>query len=142
MIADKIIDEAYREIAQEHLVNDVPHMNQVLKNLNEEKMHLRGSQESAYQIATEIDYLRAHSEILAYRQLQSNRKLGSVIIFIKKVLRKCLKFYVEPIALDQSDYNFHVTYALELMSQAIIQKDEQISSLRKALMEENYYFKQ
>ena len=49
--------------------------------------------------------LRVHKDIKAYRKLSSNRILGSLIILIKKIIRKFTKFYIEPIVSDQNHFN-------------------------------------
>lgn len=41
----------------------------------------------------------------AWRELKSNRLLGPIIIFLKKCVRKCLKWYIEPITIQQTNFN-------------------------------------
>jgi len=52
---------------------------------------------------TAMDALR---ENLAFRQLYSCRKyIGKFIVFFKRVVRKCLKWYIEPICFQQTEFN-------------------------------------
>jgi protein-arginine kinase activator protein McsA len=54
-------------------------------------------------------------------------------MLVKKTIRKLTKFYIEPIASDQSEYNRHVATVLEIMHEALVEKDEEIKELREAL---------
>ncbi len=53
---------------------------------------------------------------LACRELHSARRvIGRTIVFCKRVIRKLLKWYVEPIALQQTDFNNAVLPSFGLM---------------------------
>ena len=49
--------------------------------------------------------LRAWHNVRAHRELKSNRLFGPLIIFFKKIFRKCMAFYIEPIVADQNTIN-------------------------------------
>ena len=54
----------------------------------------------------------------AFRPLFSYRKfIGRIIVFCKKVIRKLLKFYVEPIAFQQTEFNNAVTPTIGRMTE-------------------------
>jgi len=62
----------------------------------------------------------------AYRHLESNRKIGSLIIFAKKIIRKILKFYIEPIVSDQN-------YVNKLAATSISDLYLEIKSMQKSI---------
>jgi len=43
--------------------------------------------------------------VVSYKVLKSNRSIGFIIIFVKKIIRKLVKFYIEPIVYDQNQIN-------------------------------------
>ena len=52
-----------------------------------------------------VRLLSARSNVQPYRELKSSGILGSVKVFSKKVIRKIMKFYVEPVVYDQNAFN-------------------------------------
>lgn len=61
--------------------------------------------------------LKETSENYAYRPLFSDVKVfGKGIIFVKKVIRKLLKWYIEPICFQQTVFNNAVTHSIEQIS--------------------------
>lgn len=75
----------------------------------------------------EIEYLRGHVEVRAYRHIYSCRRVvGPLIVFVKRVIRKLTKFYIEPITFDQTDVNTHMLYAIELMQDKLREQEEKI----------------
>ena len=69
----------------------------------------------------------------AWRYLKSNRIFAPIIIFAKKCMRRCLKFYVEPIALQQTDFNNAATTSTILLTQKISEQQDVINDLRTKL---------
>ena len=57
--------------------------------------------------------LRARYNVAAYRPLYSNRAIGFIVVFIKKVMRKLTKFYIEPIVKDQNENNRLTTMCIQ-----------------------------
>lgn len=69
-------------------------------------------------------------ENYAYRPIFSCRKwIGSLIVFFKKVVRKCLKWYIEPICFQQTDFNNAAVSAIRQL---------RIAALRMEEMEQQY----
>jgi FkbM family methyltransferase len=53
-----------------------------------------------------IDTMRAYKELYAHRLIKSHRKhIGNIIVFWKKVARRCLKWYINPITEQQTIFN-------------------------------------
>lgn len=57
----------------------------------------------------------------AYRELHSKRRLGPLIIFMKRCIRKCLKWYIDPICFQQTEFNNAVTPAIGRLTQSVTQ---------------------
>lgn len=57
-----------------------------------------------------INILNNKREIAAHRPLYSHRKIiGKFVIFSKKVARRCLKWYINPITEQQTEFNNAIT---------------------------------
>lgn len=64
--------------------------------------------------ATEaLDYISSHYYIQPYKELNGN----PVKVFIKKVLRKLVKFYVEPVVFEQNDFNANAVTVMKSLSE-------------------------
>lgn len=58
-----------------------------------------------------------------YKELKSTRPMiGPIIVFIKKIIRKLIKFYIEPVVFEQRNYNASVVCCINQMVKYI---DEQ-----------------
>lgn len=60
---------------------------------------------------TALAYLNAHSCIQPYKELHGN----PLFVFIKKVIRKLTKFYVEPVVFEQNDFNANTVHVLNVL---------------------------
>lgn len=82
------------------------------------------------EISGYIDMLERTRTNHAYRPIISNRRYtGRLIVFVKKVIRKLLKFYVEPIAIQQSEFNNAVTPTIGRMTEIQNELINEIASL-------------
>ena len=72
----------------------------------------------------------------AYRELRSNRIVAPGIVFIKKCMRKCLKWYIEPICNQQTEFNNAVTPAMGRLTQSVTELYQ--SYLRQERQENKY----
>lgn len=63
---------------------------------------------------TALAYLNAHSYIQPYKELQGN----PLAVFIKKIIRKLTKFYVEPVVFEQNDFNANTVAVLNALKNA------------------------
>lgn len=60
-----------------------------------------------------VNYLNNKYHVVAYRNIMSrNGLLGKFIIFVKKILRKSIKFYIEPIVDSQNEFNASVAQSI------------------------------
>ena len=96
---EEIMEEIRRDIAEKGYKNEYVKFSDIPNQFSMDDFTHTG------QLGDNIRSLQASYNIVSYRPLISTRKLGSLVIFIKKVLRKLTKFYVEPIVSDQSTFN-------------------------------------
>ena len=68
-----------------------------------------------------LDYITSHYYIQPYKELQGN----GIKVFFKKVLRKLMKFYVEPVVFEQNDFNANAVTVMKSLSES---KSEDLSS--------------
>lgn len=83
-----------------------------------------------------LRYAKLNFEVEAYRQLPGN----AVSVFIKKVFRKFMKFYIEPIVRDQNQLNFRYSIMfseLEKKYNTLQEKLEETAEKTAALEKEN-----
>ncbi|MEG2174876.1 MAG: FkbM family methyltransferase, partial [Oscillospiraceae bacterium] len=68
----------------------------------------------------------------AFRRIYSCRPvIGNVIVFFKRVVRKCLKWYLEPVCFQQTDFNNATTWAVDRLrelQQDALTKIEQVKT--------------
>lgn len=82
---------------------------------------------SAYDANTGINI----GQIAYYRELETNKRgfVGSVIVFIKRVIRKLVRFVVEPICIQQSTINQYYWREIEVLREELRVCKEQIDRL-------------
>lgn len=68
-----------------------------------------------------LDYITFHYYIQPYKELKGN----PVKVFFKKVIRKLVKFYVEPAVMEQNDFNANAVTVMKSLSE---QKTEDYGS--------------
>ena len=73
-----------------------------------------------------LDYISTHYYIQPYKELQGN----GIKVFFKKVLRKLMKFYVEPVVFEQNDFNANAVTVMKSLSDS---KSSDMSSKVEAL---------
>lgn len=61
------------------------------------------------------EYLNIRNQIEAYKPLEGN----FLIVFIKKILRKLIKFYIMPIMTEQNALNLHTANAVQQVNNYI-----------------------
>lgn len=78
-----------------------------------------------YELLESIDKLKELYSVSTNKPIQSHRPIiGKIIIFFKKLARKMLKFYIEPIVEDQNKYNNEVINALTEIQKYISENDK------------------
>lgn len=59
-----------------------------------------------------LDYITSHYYIQPYKELKGN----PVKVFIKKTIRKMVKFYVEPVVFEQNDFNANAVTVMKSLA--------------------------
>lgn len=59
-----------------------------------------------------LDYISTHYYIQPYKELQGN----GIKVFVKKVLRKLMKFYIEPVVFEQNDFNANAVTVIKSLA--------------------------
>ena len=67
-------------------------------------------------LRSNVQYVSTQYQVQPYRPLTGN----PVLVFFKKVLRRLMRFYVEPIAQEQTYFNANTAQALQEMEMYII----------------------
>ena len=84
-----------------------------------------------------VENVRAYSYIHSYRQFSGNK----LKVFLKKSVRKIIKFYIEPIVNEQNDFNASAETALTSMrnkQKELIKRIEILEKENKRLMQDLY----
>ena len=70
------------------------------------------------------------SYVQCWRPLKGNK----LIVFLKKIIRKCVKFYVEPIVENQNEFNHNTVSAMAMtFSKFDSMRDEEIAAMEKKI---------
>lgn len=79
-----------------------------------------------------VDQMDAKREVQCWRVLSGNR----IAMFVKKVIRKLVKFYVEPIVRSQNEFNFYTTSAMsQLKAKYEDEQEVRLSEIQKRIEE-------
>ncbi len=112
------------------------------------KAHAREESEQAFseeertdqymvELCQRLDIMEASRENLAFRPIYSCRRfIGWFIVFSKRVVRKCLKWYLEPVCFQQTDFNNAVTPAIGRLTELQQLSIEKIRHLEGAFAAE------
>ncbi len=73
------------------------------------------------------DYVNARNQIEPYKEITGN----PITVFIKKVIRKLIKFYIMPIMTEQNALNYHCANAVNQLS-CYVQNNSQVDVLKLA----------
>lgn len=73
---------------------------------------------SSVRFSKNLELMYSAQQIVPYKALHShrNRIAAGIILFFKRVIRRCIKFYIEPVMEDQSRFNNLVTKSLKDVS--------------------------
>lgn len=79
-----------------------------------------------------VDQMDARREVQCWRLISGNR----IIVFVKKIIRKLVKFYVEPIIKSQNEFNFYTTSAIaQLRAKCEEEQDIKLLEMQKRIEE-------
>lgn len=129
---EEIMADIRREIAEKHLTPDMLSFEDVPYDKPGEAVNKCSLQSSEARNA--MVYLHSHYAVQPYKPLSGN----PVAVFVKKVIRKLTKFYIEPTVADQNEVNANIVRmlnALEQSAQTSQATSEQTLEKRLAVLE-------
>jgi len=120
---EKIMEEIRQEIQEKGYTNDMLSFDDIT-DFDEENKTLEDY----------FDILNSIWNVQAYRELPGGNGLVSKLnVFIKKVLRKLIKFYIEPIVADQNEFNANCVRLLNMSNGHMNIKDKKIEMLEEEI---------
>lgn len=105
---EEIMADIKREIKEKGLTNDMLSFEEVPYR----KSQAGGSPQEA------LDYVRSNYYIQPYKELQGN----PLKVLFKKVIRKMVKFYVEPVVMEQNDFNANAATVMADLAESDISR--------------------
>ena len=107
--------EIKRNLSDRHLIDDIQSFSNCEQYLKLDQS-IRLNSNIPRNLDIDISFMKDNAENRAYRVLHSNRPIiGKPIVFFKKVLRKFLKWYIDPICNQQTDFNKSSLSAIETL---------------------------
>ena len=79
--------------------------------------------------SADLTWLAVHGKVEPYRELHGN----PVKVFFLKVIRKMVKFYIEPTVAEQNEINARTTAVLNSLSARITKLEAENKALREQL---------
>lgn len=129
---EKIMEEIRADIRAKGYVNDIPSFETSLVAVNPSGNFSLNTAELNF----EIGLMNQTWNVQAYRPVGKGIKA-----FIKKVIRKLTKFYVEPIVKDQDDFNAHCVRAMNVLN-SISMIEGEFNALRQQMEQQNKVIEQ
>lgn len=106
---EEIMAQIKREIKEKGLTSDMLSFEDVPYRKPVQAAAETGTSLSAANEA--LDYMNAHHYVQPYKPITGN----PVKVFFKKVIRKLVKFYVEPVVFEQNSFNAATVNVLNVM---------------------------
>lgn len=103
---EDIMEEIRRDIKEKNLTSDM---------LSFEDVPYKRAEDtgvSADELQSSMIYVNSHYNVQPYKALGGN----PLYVFVKKVIRRLTKFYVEPVVFEQNDFNAHTVRILNAMN--------------------------
>lgn len=127
---EEIMQEIRQEIADKHLTPDMLSFEDVPFAKADA---MSGSGLDSEEARNAMTFLNSHYNVQAYKPLAGN----PVAVFVKKVIRKLTKFYVEPVVNDQNDFNANTVRMLNALTKEVEALRQENADLRAKLKEKS-----
>ena len=105
---EEIMADIKREIKEKGLTNDMLSFDEIPYR----KSQAGGSPQEA------LEYIKSNYYIQPYKELEGN----PLKVLFKKVIRKMTKFYVEPVVMEQNDFNANAANIISDLAESDIGK--------------------
>jgi len=116
-----------------HLLNEDEALAKIQKTLG-----AKTSNDSTEELVAKLDYLNNNWIIDPNQQLASTGGMtGKAKTFIKRMFRKCLRWYVAPPHAQQTQYNMNNTIAINIMSNLLKEANQRIDELERRVNSRN-----
>lgn len=115
---EKIMDEIRADIKAKGYTNDMLSFNEV------SSIKVVDGSFSREEYDTALNYLNNSYNVVSIRPLTGN----PLFVFIKRIIRKLAKFYVEPIVASQNEYNAFNVRVLNALSEKVLNNDNVTTS--------------
>ncbi|NBK19497.1 MULTISPECIES: hypothetical protein [Clostridia] len=129
MIADveKIVEEIREEVAAQEKKCGIPAAEECVSLLS-----LKNNGNISLQ--EELDFLAQKANVPARRPLFCNRPVvGGLLLWMKKVIRRLVRFYVEPLVLDQNEWNTHSVHMMRMLSDLAEENQQRTEQLKRQI---------
>ncbi len=115
---DEIVNQIRSEIKEKGLESSMLSFEDVPfdKEVSHSESHFELSS-----LVQSADYMSARNQIEPYKEISGN----PISVFIKKIIRKLVKFYIMPIMTEQNALNYHCANAVNQVS-CYVQENSQI----------------
>lgn len=127
---EKIMEEIREDIIKKGLTNDMLSFSDVV--LDDDIIRAIAFNKIAFN--EELYLLNRNWNIQPYKDLGNNQGIKNKIkVLLKKIIRKMIKFYVEPVVYEQDTFNASVVKSMNLINSFIDQKNKEIEKLQEEI---------
>lgn len=113
---ENIMAEIRREISDKHLTPDMPDFEDVPYDA---PAAVDGFGVDAPEARAALGHLHTHYQLQPYKPLSGN----PVKVFLQKIIRRLIRFYIEPLAADQTELNASAVRMLSAVDHTLRQED-------------------
>lgn len=133
---DDIIRKIREDIKDNKITCDIPDFQEIIVK-KKEKLIIEQAD-----INSENEYLKQNYYLSKYREINcTSSGFRGLKVFIKRIVRKMIQFYIEPIVQEQSTYNSHLSHAFDEMAKLIQIQEKQIEFLQSEIDTIKYFSK-
>lgn len=125
---EEIMEQIRREIKEKGYENDILSFDDVEADEGNVVLHDSFDEDV---FTKEVMGLNHSWSVQTYRDLGSRGPVG----FVKKVIRKCIRFYVDPVVEDQNQFNANLVRTVNLLNCYVREQNETINVLKKEIIE-------
>ena len=88
-------------------------------------------------LADANDYMNRCFQVQVWHPIQGTGVLGFLVVFIKRVIRKLIRFFIDPIVSDQNDFNMMTAKSANQVRNYINDNDKKVAEMEEELQSVN-----